>query len=96
LAPGSRSCDAGAFGGQLAFNEACDTLDRIEIRRHELVVLDRDAVLAFEEANQLEDASRVDDPAVEERLTVVEILILPKQKVFDDELTDFRFPRGHG
>ena len=88
--------DASRLGLQLPFDEGGHALDRIEIRGDELLVRDRDRVFGLDEGDELQDARRVDDAALEERVAVAELSIaLPEQEVVDDELAYLVLHGGH-
>jgi len=58
---------------QLALDIGRDVSDGVEVLRQHLLVEDRDLELGLEEADDLEHAGRVDDPAVEQRFVVAQV-----------------------
>src|SRR4051794_15299654 len=58
----TRSC-----GSALALDEPDDVVDRIEVLRNEVLVLDPDVEGLLQEADQLEHARRVDDAGLDQR-----------------------------
>lgn len=72
----------------LAIDEPCDECNRIEVFRHELFVLNDDVIRVLEEAHELQDAGRVDDGSLLERILVGEreaAGFLTEEEVIDDE-----------
>src|SRR6185503_216237 len=80
----------------LALDEADDPLDRIEVLRRELRVLERDPELLLQEGHELEHAGRVDHAVLEERVGARErVAASTEEKPLDDEPANFRFDVDH-
>src|SRR5581483_5291897 len=77
-----------SFG--LFFDEVDQAVDRVEIFRQELVVLDLDAEGRVDEGDQLQDAGGIDDALFQQRIIVGKALALQtEEEVIGDELSQY-------
>src|SRR5262245_47573965 len=74
---------------KLSTDEARDTLNRVQIFWQQFAISDADAEVLFEKRNQLEDAGRVDDAALEQRLMILQFfVVLAEQEIGDHKLAN--------
>src|SRR5207302_10869699 len=60
--------------------------DRVQVLRHQLVVLDADAELLLQEADQFQYAGRIENTLLQERLLARQQTTLAEEAVIVDEL----------
>src|SRR5439155_27270151 len=96
--PSSSSVDPMVSGRDFGFSshELHEPIDGVEVLRDQFFVLDGEAVFLLEKAHQLENARRVDDAQLQQRIAVGQRrVLLAEKEVLDDELPELELVVSH-